>query len=101
MADNTSPSKAIDDLDEKYKRLSRRRDSLQQDKTRIEAELEVRKRALKNQMEAAKREGYNPDNLQEDIRKNEEILALKLDNFEAELADAERVMKPMLEEIKG
>ncbi len=101
MADNTSPSKAIDDLDEKYKRLSRRRDSLQQDKTRIEAELEARKRALKNQMEAAKREGYNPDNLQEDIRKNEEILALKLDNFEAELADAERVMKPMLEEIKG
>jgi len=101
MADNTSPNKAIDDLDEKYKRLSRRRDSLQQDKTRIEAELEARKRALKNQMEAAKREGYNPDNLQEDIRKNEEILALKLDNFEAELADAERVMKPMLEEIKG
>jgi DNA repair exonuclease SbcCD ATPase subunit len=91
----------IEDLDEKYKRLSRRRDSLQQDKTRIEAELEARKRALKSQMEAAKKEGYNPDNLQEDIRKNEEILALKLDNFEAELADAERVMKPMLEEIKG
>lgn len=90
-----------EDLDEKYKRLSRRRDSLHQDKTRIEAELETRKRSLRLQMEAAKKEGYNPDNLMEEIRKSEEVLALKLDNFQAELDEAERVMKPMLEEIKG
>jgi hypothetical protein len=37
----------------------------------------------------------------EEIRKSEEVLALKLDNFQAELDEAERVMKPMLEEIKG
>lgn len=89
----------IEDLDEKYKRLTQRRDSLQKDHNRVQAELEARKRNLKTQMEAAKKEGFNPDNLREDIRKSEEILALKLDNFAAELDDAERMMKPMLEEI--
>lgn len=89
------------DLDAKYKRLVQRRDSLQKDKNRIEAELEARRRTLKAQMEAAKNEGFNPDNLREDIRRNEEILALKLDNFEVELDEAEKIMKPMLEEIKG
>ena len=77
-----------EDLDEKYKRLSKRRDVLNQDKNRIEAELEARKRALRVQMETAKKEGYNPDSLKDDIRKSEEILALKLDNFEAELDQA-------------
>jgi len=91
----------IDDLDERYKQLTQRRDSLQKDKNRIEAELEARRRNLKTQMEAAKKEGFNPDNLREDIRKSEEVLALKLDNFEAELDEAQRVMKPMLDEIKG
>jgi len=91
----------IEDLDEKYKRLTQRRDALQKDKTRIEAELEARKRNLKAQMEAAKKEGFNPDNLRDDIRKSEEVLALKLDNFEIELDEAESAMKPMLEEIKG
>lgn len=99
MTDKTET--AIEDLDAKYKRLTQRRDSLQKDKNRIEAELEARRRNLKTQMEAAKKEGFNPDNLREDIRKSEEVLALKLDNFEAELDDAERVMKPMLDEIKG
>jgi hypothetical protein len=91
----------IEDLDEKYKRLTQRRDLLQKDKNRIEAELEARRRNLKTQMEAAKKEGFNPDNLKEDIRKAEEVLALKLDNFEAELDEAERVMRPMLDEIKA
>lgn len=91
----------IEDLDEKYKRLTQRRDKLQRDKDRIEAELEARKRNLRTQMEAAKKEGFNPDNLRDDIKRSEEILALKLDNFEAELVEAERVMKPMLDEING
>ena len=91
----------IEDLDEKYKCLTQRRDALQKDKTRVEAELEARKRNLKAQMEAAKKEGFNPDNLRDDIRKSEEILALKLDNFKIELDDAENAMRPMLEEIKG
>jgi hypothetical protein len=91
----------MEDLDEKYKRLSKRRDLLNQHKTRIEAELEARKRALRAQMEAAKKEGYNPNNLKEDIRRSEEVLSLKLNNLEAELNEAERIMKPMLEEIKG
>jgi predicted nucleic acid-binding Zn-ribbon protein len=78
----------IEDLDEKYKRLTQRRDLLQKDKNRIEAELEARRRNLKTQMEAAKKEGFNPDNLKED-------------NFEAELDEAERVMRPMLDEIKA
>lgn len=91
----------IEDLDDKYKRLSQRRDQLQKDKTRIEAELEARKRSLKAQMEAAKKEGFNPNNLPEEIRRNEEILMIKLDNFETELDEAERVMRPMLDEIKG
>jgi chaperonin cofactor prefoldin len=91
----------IEDLDERYKTLSHRRDTLQKNKNRIEAELEARKRNLKAQMEEAKKAGFNPDNLQEDIRRSEEVLLIKLDNFEAELEEAERAMTPMLEEIKG
>ncbi len=90
---------SIEDLDERYKRLVQRRDTLQQNKNRIEAELEARKRNLKAQMEAAKKEGFNPDLLPEEIRRSEEVLILKLDNFEAELDEAERILKPMLEEI--
>lgn len=90
-----------DDLDVRYKKLTERRNVLEKDKNRIEAELEARKRNLKTQMEEAKKEGFNPNNLRDDIRQSEEVLAIKLDNFEAELDEAESVMKPMLEEIKA
>lgn len=88
-------------LDDKYKSLSTRREALQQSKTRIEAELEARKRALKAHMDAAKKDGFDPNTLREDIKRIQEVLAIKLDNFEAELDEAEQKMKPMLDEIKG
>jgi hypothetical protein len=88
-------------IEERYKTLVQRREVLQQNKNRIEAELEARKRSLKSQMELAKKEGFNPDNLKEDIRKSEEILSIKLDNFQIELDEAERLIGPMIEEIKG
>ena len=91
---------SIEDLDTKYKNLCQRRDLLQRDKDRIEAELEARKRALKTQMEAAIKDGFNPDTLQEDIKRSEEVMTLKLGNFEAELNEAEKAIKPMLDELK-
>lgn len=91
----------VEDIDSRYKILVQRRNDLHNDKTRIEAELEARKRNLKAQMEAAKKEGFDPNNLAEEIRRNEEVLIIKLDNFETELNEAEKIMRPMLEEIKG
>ena len=91
---------SVEELDVKYKTLCQRRDVLQRDKDKIEAELEARKRALKAQMEAAVNDGFNPDTLKDDIKRNEEVLTLKLGNFEAELNGAEKIIKPMLEELK-
>lgn len=94
-------SEKTEDLAERYKSLSQRRDTLMRDKNKIEAELEARKRNLKAKMEEAKKEGFNPDSLADDIKRSEEVLRLKVDNFETELDEAERKMAPMLDEIKG
>ena len=90
----------VENLDIKYKNLCQKRDVLQRDKDKIEAELEARKRALKAEMEAAINDGFDPNTLSEDIRRSEEVLILKLSNFEAELNEVEKVIKPMLDEIK-
>jgi len=89
----------IEAMDTEYKRLVSRRDVLQQDKARIEATLDARRKDLKNLLDQARKDGFDPDNLKEEIRRAKEVLRLKLDNFNTELEEASSMMEPMLREI--
>ena len=91
--------KTIEQLDTDYKALTSRREQLVQNKVRVEAELAARKRSLKEAMDECKKAGFDPNNLQEEIRKAKEVLSIKMDNFRAELEASEEIIKPMLREI--
>lgn len=91
--------KTIDQLDVEYKTLSARRNKLVSDKLRVEAECNTRKRLLKEAMAECKEAGFDPNNLQEEIRRAKEVLTIKMDNFRTELDASEEIIKPMLREI--
>lgn len=91
----------VEDIDARYKNLSARKDVLQRNKDKIEAELEARQRSLKNLLDEARKDGYNPANLKEEIQRAEEVLIIKLDNFETELNEAEQSIEPMMKELKA
>lgn len=88
-----------DEIIKRYKTLSQKRDQLLTDKIKIEAELSARKRSLKEAIDSCKSAGFNPDTLTEDIKKLKEVINVKLDIFEADLKNAEDIMKPMIKEI--
>jgi hypothetical protein len=90
----------IDELEVRYKNLVDRRNTVQRDKDKVDAELAARKRALVQLIEQARKEGFDPDNLQADIRRMSEVLAIKYDTIEADIKAAEDLLKPMLREIE-
>jgi len=91
--------KTSEEIISKHKELVAKREKLVSNKMKIEAELNSRKRALKEAIDACKAAGFNPDTLGDDIKKLKEILNVKLNVFEADLSTAEDLMKPMLKEI--
>jgi len=91
----------IQDLEARHQALSTRYEALKEGKVQVEAELAARKRELKKLMQQAKDMGYDPDNLKEDIQRKEQVLAVKLDSFEADVSAAEQIMQPMLRDIQG
>ena len=93
-------TETIAELEIRYNSAVERRDRLKQDKTTIEAELSARQRSLRKLMDECRAAGFDPDNLQEEIRKGAEVVKLKLDTFVADLEAGEKIMKPMLEEIR-
>jgi DNA repair exonuclease SbcCD ATPase subunit len=100
--DMTDPNELdIEVLEIKYKQLIKRKESLQKNKSDVSAELAARRRELQKLMDECKEMGFDPNNLGEEIRKHAEILSLKVDNFEADIDMAEKVLRPMLEEIRG
>ena len=90
---------SLEDLESKYKTLTQRGNLLAQDKVRIDAAQAENKRTLKTVMEECKKSGWNPDTIQEDIRRAKEVFKIKLDTYEADLNVAETILKPMLKEI--
>ena len=97
----TVAEKSVEELDAQYKQLSQKRETLTTAKVQIEAELNARKRILKEVMEDCKKAEVNPDNIQEDLRRMTEVLHIKMDNYAAEIDAAEAIMKPMLKELAG
>lgn len=92
---------SVQELETRYKTLMARHDELGKNKVEIEAELAARKRELKKLMKQAKEAGFDPDNLKEDIQRKQQVLAVKLDSFEADISAAEQIVQPMLREIQG
>ena len=90
---------SIDDIEQRWKDLTERRDTFVQNKTRVETILDARQKALKEAIAACKAAGLDPDTLVDDIIRAKEVLSLKLDTFSADLASAEEMLAPMLKEI--
>lgn len=93
--------KEIEDVTEQHRVLVARRDELDRNKGRVDAALTERKRRLKQLMDEAREAGLDPDNLDQEIRRRIEVIRVKHETIVAELAEAEKMIKPMLEEIES
>lgn len=90
----------IESLSKKSKELVARRETLFQNKTAVVAELEARRRNLKKLMEEAEAQGYDPNNLKDELLRKIEVERTKLQVYESDLQTAEAMIKPMLEEMR-
>jgi chromosome segregation ATPase len=96
----TINDKDIDDIVTRYETLTAKRETLSQNKVKLEAELSARRRALKKVMDEATEAGYDPNKIQEELQRAKEVLDLKLDNFKTELEEGESMVRPMLKELR-
>lgn len=92
---------STDDLENLYKSLVQRRDAAQRLHDVIEAEYNARKRQLKEKLDQARKDGFDPDKMQEEIKHNKEVIALKINTLAAEIDEAEKLMRPMKQAIEG
>jgi len=96
----TINDKDIDDIITKYEGLTTKRETLSQNKVKVEAELSARRRILKKVMDEATEAGYDPNKIQEELQRAKEVVMVKLDNFAAELEEGENMVRPMLKELR-
>ena len=89
----------IEQIEARWKACQARRSTLVEEKMKISAELGTRQRTLKDRMQACTDAGFNPATIDEDIRKMKEVIVIKIENHDAELAAAEAIIAPMLSEI--
>lgn len=95
-----SKTESVRDLEERYRSLQERLGNLKTDKGMVEAELAARQRALKKHMDECLAAGYDPNNLPEEIRRAREVAGVKLDTFEADIEAGEKIVRPLVEEIR-
>ena len=67
----------------------------------IEAEYNANKRQLKEKLDQARKDGFDPDKLDEEIQHYKEVVALKLNTSMVELEEADKMMRPMKQVIEG
>lgn len=93
-------TKTIEQLEEEFRVANAERDRLLADKMRLEAELNTRKRQLAEELDQFRKEhpGIDPNNINEEIRRREEVVAVKLDVYKAEIAAAREAIDPILRE---
>ena len=84
----------------RYKDLTTRADSVNNAKIRLEAKRDSARSQLKEAMDEAKEAGLDPNNIEEDVQKAQQVLTIKLDNFQADVEAAEAIAKPMLKELQ-
>ena len=93
--------KTVEEIEAEYKRLNQRRDTITNDKMQVVAELGSTRRDLKATMEECRKANIDPDNIQEEIRRSREVLGIKMNTYEADIAAAENQLRPLLKEISG
>lgn len=91
----------VDEMTSKLTRLLTDHKSLSEDASLVKSELTARKSELKRVMDEVKELGYNPNDLASEIRREAEVLQLKISNFESELDAAHRIVDPMVKEIRS
>lgn len=89
-----------DDIEIRYKHLCVRRDELKSNHGIVTAHLEAHQQTLKKLMNECRDLGFDPDNLDEQIRRKKQVIELKLDTFEADVSAGEKVIRPMLDVIR-
>ena len=99
MNDRESISNRVDELIQLQKDLSSRRESLVQNKNKIEAVLKVNKRALEQTMDEAREEGFDPNNLKEELQREAEAVSVKLNILKGDIEAGEKIVVPILKAI--
>src|SRR5512135_225685 len=97
---STITDKDIEGIVAQYETLVTKRDTLSQNKVKLEAELSARKRALKKVMDETREAGYDPDKIKEELQRAEEVVRLKMEVFKTELEEGENIIRPMLKELR-
>ncbi len=88
-----------EDILKKFRDLSKRKNDLMVRKNTIETILKTHKDNLKNEMAKCKEEGFDPSSLEDEIDRNTQILTVKLDSWESELSQAEKIISSIEKEI--
>lgn len=91
----------VEDLLKKANELASRRESLVQGKAKVEGQLSQLQKELKKCMDEAKEEGYDPNDLKEELKKAVEVAEIKLNNLEADIEAGEKILSPMLNKINA
>lgn len=94
-------SENIDELIAKHTRLTNDHKKLSNNVSTVNSELLVRKNELKRLMAEIREAGLDPNNLGSEVRRLREVLTVKLNNFESELKDANKIIDPMIREINN
>ena len=88
------------DIEMRYKKLSERRDQLKLDHGTVIANLEISQKNLKKYMSECRELGFDPNNLETEIIRLRNIIELKMNTLEADLEAGEKIIKPMLDDIR-
>jgi hypothetical protein len=92
---------SIEELETVYKECKQRIDAAERQKNQIDAEHSAARRQLKEKLDQARKDGFDPDNMQQEIQHNKEVLAIKLNTYMADIEEAEKIMQPMIHIIEG
>ena len=91
----------LEELEARHKHLTGRAQALEKSATMIDADLEAHRRALREQIDKCKEAGFDPNDLGNEISRFMEVLALKLDTYEADIKAGESLIAPMMEELRS
>ena len=91
----------VNSLDQQLSSLFSRLKKLNQSHSTILGILQAKRAELRKLMDETIALGYDPNNLDKEIKKLFEVLSLKIQNFEAEISKAEELLNPMLKEVNG
>jgi hypothetical protein len=89
----------IEEIEKRFKELKTRNQIASDNKTKIVTVLDMRRKDLKEKMQACRDSGNNPETLEQDINHLCEVLDIKMNNADADLTAAETIMAPMIKEI--